>query len=278
MSKILQDFSGPSVKNAIEANIFEHMLLFRYWNKVEVHDDPDILWSISKIPIPRFNNVLRARISPDCIDSVIDTAITRCKLNKVPLLWWTGPATHPADLEKYLMAHGLTHKEDKPGMAVDIFHLREDPPAPAGLIIEQVTELKTLEKWCKVNGVGFGLPDSAIDAFLDFNSELGFNSQMPLHNYIGWLKGEPVATSTLVLAAGVAGIYNVATVPEARRMGIGNAMTLNLLREARAKGYRVGVLYASKMGINVYLKMGFKEFCTIGQYLWEGDRSNHNLS
>jgi ribosomal protein S18 acetylase RimI-like enzyme len=278
MSKILQDFSEPSVKNAIEANIFEHMCLFRHWNQAEIHDDPEALWSITKIPYPRFNSVLRAQISPDCIDSVIEMTIARCKLNKVPMLWWTGPATRPADLDSYLMAHGLTHKSDKPGMAIDMFQMKEDPPAPSGLIIEQVTEIGTLQKWCKVFGTGFGLPDFASDAFLDFNSSLGFNSQMPLQNYIGWLNGEPVATSTLVLGAGVAGIYNVATVPDARRMGIGYAMTLTLLREARAKDYRVGVLYASKMGVNVYIKMGFKEYCTIGQYLWESDNANHNLS
>jgi ribosomal protein S18 acetylase RimI-like enzyme len=274
MSEILKDFSEHSVKFAIEANIFEHILLFRHWNQAEVHDDPDMLWSITKIPYPRFNSVLRAQISYDCIDAAIEMAVNRCKINNVPLLWWTGPATRPADLGKFLMAHGLTQKQDKPGMAIDIFNMSEGTPAPSDLAIERVTEIETLQKWCNVMGTGFGLPDFAIDAFLDFNSALGFASQVPLQNYIGWMNGEPVATSTLVLGAGVAGIYNIATVPEARRMGIGYAMTLNLLREARAMGYRVGVLYASKMGANIYLKMGFKEYCRLGQYVWNSDHTN----
>ncbi len=46
-------------------------------------------------------------------------------------------------------------------------------------------------------------------------------------------------------------------------------MTLKTLHAARAKSYRVGVLYASEMGANIYIKMGFKEYCKIGQYLWE---------
>jgi hypothetical protein len=53
-------------------------------------------------------------------------------------------------------------------------------------------------------------------------------------------------------------------------------MTLRPLQEARAKGYRAGVLYASEMGANVYIKMGFKEYCKIGQYLWEGESVNHS--
>jgi GNAT superfamily N-acetyltransferase len=276
MSEILQDFSESSLKTAIEANLFEHMLLFHHWDQAEIHNDPDMIWSITNIPFPRFNSILRAQISPGFIDATIEEAIKRCRSKKVPLLWWTGPATQPADLDKYLMAYGFTHKGDQPGMAADLYLLREDPPMPSGLVIKQVTDKKTLQKWCDVFGAGFRLPGFARDAFFDFNSDIGFNSRMPLRNYIGWLNDEPIATSTLVLGAGVAGIYNVATVPDARRKGVGYAMTLRPLQEARAKGYRVGVLYASEMGANVYIKMGFKEYCKIGQYLWESESGNHS--
>ena len=64
--------------------------------------------------------------------------------------------------------------------------------------------------------------------------------------YLGLQNGQPVATSQIILEAGVAGVYNVAPIPKKRRQGIGGMITLLPLLEARARGYRVGILHASR--------------------------------
>jgi predicted acetyltransferase len=70
-----------------------------------------------------------------------------------------------------------------------------------------------------------------------------------------------------VLEPGVAGIYAVATLPQARRQGIGTWMTTLPLLEAKEMGYRVGVLQASSMGHPIYRRLGFADVCTYRQYV-----------
>jgi GNAT superfamily N-acetyltransferase len=267
----LEDLSEPALVQAIETNLFELFTAFRRWPQAEVHDDPEMLWTITDIPFPLFNSVFRARLEPNNVDAVIEATLRRYKARNVPMLWWTGPTTRPKNLGLCLEAHGLVNEEgDSPGMAADLRALNESPDRPPGLEVEPVNDVESLRAWSKAVTAAAPMPEFVAKPMFDLCFTLGFGKASPVRNYYGWLNGEVVATSSLFLGAGVAGIYNVATLPKVRRQGIGNAMTLEPLCEARALGYRIGVLISSQLGVGVYRRLGFEEYCRIGQYLWTG--------
>lgn len=217
-----------------------------------------------------FNGVFRAQLDEDQLDVKIEDAIAVFKAIGAPMTWWTGPATRPADLGKHLQEHGLQHEYDFTGMAIDLLTLGDARPS-AGLTIKPIRDAQSLRTWCDVLTRGFAMPVLVGDAYLDMFVRTGLGEELPWRWYLGLLEGEPVATSMLALSAGVAGIYYVATLPEARGRGIGTAMSLRPLLDAREMGYRAGILRSSEMGVGVYRRLGFQEYCKIGRYVWTGE-------
>ena len=270
MSDILKDLSAPALVTAIKANLFEWYRYLGNSPKAELQDSSELTWLLTGISNSFVNGVLRTQLELDNVDVIIEETLAHFKSRNVTRLsWWIEPGTQPTDLGKHLAAHGLTYTDGEPGMAVDLVGLNEDLPTPSGLTIEHVGDTETLRKWAYASIIGFELPETSVDTWFDLFTGLGFD--LPLRNYVGILNREPVATSELFLAAGVAGIYVVATIPEARRQGVGTAITLAPLREARAMGYRIGILHSSSMGLEMYRRLGFQEYCKMSHYVWEGE-------
>ena len=172
----------------------------------------------------------------------------------------------PPNLGGRLLAHGFDYGGDDIGMAVDLSALRGELHVPEDFIVERVRYERDLTAWTRTLAAGFGEGPVEAQWVGEMYRRIGLGDGVPWRHYLGRLDGEPVATSTLFLAAGVAGIYFVFTVEGARRQGIGAAVTLAALHDAREVGCRVGVLGSSEMGYQVYRRLGFREYCRIGIY------------
>jgi GNAT superfamily N-acetyltransferase len=269
VDEVLQDASPPALARAAEQNMRGFFRLFRRWPRAEVHDGPDLLYTLTDIPFSVFNAVIDAQLDHPHVEKAIEAAIARAEARNVPMFWITGPSTMPADLGESLIAHGFVHEQDEPQMAVALQEMNEDLPAPPGLKIERVRDFNTLTRWCWVYNTGFGMPAFTEPIWLELFRSIGLDAKGPMCHFLGRVDGVPVAASSLLLAGGVAGVGAVTTLPDTRRRGIGTAMTLAVLREGRALGYRFGVLGASDMGVGLYRRIGFGEVCRINEYAWK---------
>ena len=81
---------------------------------------------------------------------------------------------------------------------------------------------------------------------------------------VGYIGDEPVAVASVFDTGDVAGVYNIATLPDHRGKGYGAAVAWAATERARLRGRRHAILQSSEMGYRVYSRMGFE---TVRTYL-----------
>jgi GNAT superfamily N-acetyltransferase len=209
---------------------------------------------------------MRTQLQPEEIDQTISTTLEYFCAKQLPMLWWTGLATQPPDLGKYLEAHGLSNIGVLPVMAINLATLPQEVSLSDNLTITLVSDQQSLKSWTEIAAIAFEVPNTQWDAFFNLELNLGLESDKYLR-FIGYKNGLPVATSALYLDGQVAGIYFVGTLPEARKQGFARAVVLAALHKAHSLGYHIATLQASQMGVNLYRQIGFQEYFPVTMYL-----------
>jgi GNAT superfamily N-acetyltransferase len=211
---------------------------------------------MSSVPLPLFNGVIGTPAGHD-VGASIGTVLEPFDAEGIPLLWIL-PTDDPV-IVSILEARGF-HTNTAPGMTIDLATL---PPLerPAGTSVEEVDGVPdALRDAATIALTTNGLPATAVDPYVEALDRVP--DRTTLRTFLAIRGGEPVATSTLIAAAGVAGLYNVGTVPEARRGGLGRLVSIAAMAAGREAGYRTGVLQSTSLGEPVYRAIGFEQRCT----------------
>ncbi len=259
MSGILERFSEEGVREALEAQAVEGTELWTVWRGGRVYREPDMLRYVTDEPLFFANGVVRARLDPEEADRRIEETAAFFDGQDVPWGFGVSPLSRPSDLAEILVRHGFRLQEELPRMAAEIERIPMGGEAPEGLEVLRVEDDEALGEWMDALARGFGMDDPRRRAMARVASAAGSERDGPWIRFLGLLEGQPVATSGVFLAGGLAAIVNVATVLEARRRGIGTAMTVAALRCGFDLGYHIAVLGTTEMGRRIYERMGFRE-------------------
>lgn len=181
----------------------------------------------------------------------------------------TGPVAD--DAAGVLAEAGFDRHGGMPCMGVEISQLAATA-LPPDCTFERVSASSDRDAWADVFARGYELPLRVGQAFAG-GIDGDDRPDAPVQYFWIRQKGVPVCTSLLFLDDGVAGIYGVATVRQARGRGLGAHATAEPLRIASRLGYRVGVLQASEDGHPVYRRIGFREFGEIPLFVRTPDES-----
>lgn len=251
---------------ALDENFGALLAWYASWPGGEIARTDDLLLTSAGVRFRAINAAALADLAPATAASRIEEAVAWLSARSDRWRWLVGSTSRPTDLEERLLASGLSCVGDSPGMALDLAGWEVGAPLPAGVTIELVVDEAGLSCWRDVQQRGLGLDDESTEAWWVAHRRPGFDPRLPLQNWVANLDGTPVAAAALFIGAGVAGIYNVCTVPEARGRGIGKAITTAALDAAAAQGLPIAVLGASDMGYPVYRRLGFEDVSRLRSY------------
>lgn len=161
---------------------------------------------------------------------------------------WSLDPPETAHLDVMLLARGFQPGWRPCWMALDLHIMNTGYVSPEGLHIapDNETPLATIAD----------LPYAGYDSH--GSGGLEHESPEQIQRFTATLNGSIVAQTLLLFGGGVAGIYNVGVVPEARGQGIGKAIVRAACLYAREKGYHYATLNANHMGRPIYEQLGFK--------------------
>ena len=271
MGRIIKNCSDPGLGKALEQILYD---FFKPWSKapqVNTHETEDLKRLTTRIDHPTWNGVFLSQLSEENVDEKIRENIEYFKELQLPWSWFIGPNSRPLDLKQRIKEYGLTNEFLMPGMALELESMNDNFTIPPRFTVKKVNDLGSLRDFVDVVTTVMSLFRENPYEFYLFEAMAIFDDEKSKIDYVGYLDGVPVATSTLMCSETVAGVNIICTLPEARGKGIGTEMTLVTLREARVLGYKVAVLLSSEKGRGVYRRIGFEDYEGMGFYRFPDD-------
>ena len=159
------------------------------------------------------------------------------------------------DLRAAVEAAGYLKTSEPPEMV-----LRQPLPStavPTGIELRWVDDRRAFEQFLAVCSEAYGaigMPPGVVEeAIVDLDA---FTSPW-IHSVVALDREQPLAAAQVLLSHGIAGIYWVGTVPDARGRGLGEAVTRAVARRALDLGAAAVTLQASAQGEPIYRRLGF---------------------
>jgi GNAT superfamily N-acetyltransferase len=244
---------------AVEENLWSMWSQFGRAPGCALHDDDGVLWFETPIPVPPYNMVVRCHGDHDA-NAAMARVFSHFRHRAVPFVWFAHPSTRPADLESRLGRHGFEAVEQVTGMAMDLTVAPAPPVVPPGVEIHQVTPANDLALFMEFVAARWHVPAAArphlaliADAF-----QIGAAGS-PNRAWIAVRDGMAIAKVFTHDVGEAVGVYGMATRSASRGLGLGRALCVTALADARARGRRLAVLHSSPMAVPLYRSVGFRD-------------------
>jgi GNAT superfamily N-acetyltransferase len=153
-------------------------------------------------------------------------------------------------MSDFLASRGHLHDANPASMALDLASFEPTPELPSW-------ERATPEQLGAINDAAYPWKDGSLERASRAAVSPDF------HLYVA----EDAAVLAIHDCDGDAGVFWVATLPEARGRGLAGGLLSVAMLEARERGCDISTLQATRAGEPVYARIGYQTFGSIG--MWE---------
>jgi hypothetical protein len=210
--------------------------------------------SIHHCYVPNSEWPNRIWFDQEVIPQMIKTAkeITQNSPINLTLSHWSDFANeHQAAFEQI----GFVKKSEQIGMSMP---LQEKLVVTNRIRLEKITNEKQAASWTKLYPQSFGYEISA---------EILTKTYDTISYYSIHFEEQPIGTVFTHTTGNTIGIHGLGIIPMYRKQGLAEEAMLHLLNQAIDQGIAFATLQSSRMGKNVYLKIGFSEDFLITNYI-----------
>jgi GNAT superfamily N-acetyltransferase len=139
------------------------------------------------------------------------------------------------------------------GMAGDILPI--EAPGHRALRFERILDDATIQDFAQINCISYDVP---VETSLSLVKEHTLWHEHA-YGFVAYEGDRPVSTATAIINEGCLFLFLVATMPEARCKGYGEAVVRHSLQTAhKATGISRTVLHATEAGYPLYLRLGYQ--------------------
>ena len=162
--------------------------------------------------------------------------------------------------------HGMHVVARAPGMYTD--GISERSRASVSLRFRRINDEATRLDFAHLSSAIFALPFTVARRI--YGSAPFWTG--PISGWVAYSQGHAVSIVTVVIGSGVAGVYSLGTLPQHQGRGFGEAVLRHALETTcRETGISISVLQATRQGMCLYQRLGYRVVTTFSVFLKEGN-------
>lgn len=259
----MESFKAEALK-AVEENTLH------FWANLDVETffTANSTLSLSGIPHPLLNGVLRTQFSPEKSDQFIKDTIAHYESKNLPFSWCLDHRTLPLDLGKKLEAAGFSFLGPIQGMALNLQEYCRPMPFPSPIKVLPVNNKGMLWQMGQILEKSFTTTSHVIQEYTQLLEKKGLTTLRPFRHFITQHQNETVGCATLFIEGEIASIYNLGVLEEYRHMGVAKELVYEIIQTAIDMNCRMIVLDTASKGAFLFRKLGFIKICDFGFYVW----------